>query len=209
MRKADVAETLLSLVGSAERARSFVGDLMEEQRTRTCLVLAIGDAALARDARTGSPVGAVSRWRSSCVVAWFLYMLLSAVLALAGYVAVTLAWGIAYVLNNHTGLELFTDLLRIRFNWPPIPDAATYLIQAVVLFVIAPFQLGRSSARFWRGHEVSLAVMMLVVWTGMAAFVPLVGVGITARPAMVPVMVMFVLAGALLERFRSTPAALS
>jgi hypothetical protein len=50
---------------------------------------------------------------------------------------------------------------------------------------------------------------MLVVWTGMAAFVPLVGVGISARPAMVPMMVMFVLAGALLERFRSTPAGLS
>jgi hypothetical protein len=30
-------------------------------------------------------------------------MLLSAVLALAGYVVVTLAWGIAYVLNTHTG----------------------------------------------------------------------------------------------------------
>jgi hypothetical protein len=40
----------------------------------------------------------------------------------------------------------------------------------------------------------------------MAAFVPLVGIGISARPAMVPVMVMFVLAGALFERFRSSPA---
>jgi hypothetical protein len=40
----------------------------------------------------------------------------------------------------------------------------------------------------------------------MAAFVPLVGIGITAPPAMVPVMVTFVLAGALLERFRSSPA---
>jgi hypothetical protein len=141
----------------------------------------------------------------SCAAAWFVYMLLSAVLALAGYVAVTLAWGIAYVMNNHTGLELLTDLLRIRFNWPPIPDAATYLVQAVVLFAIAPFQIGRWSARFWRGHEVGLAIVMLMVWTGMAAFVPLVGVGITARPAMVPVMVTFVLAGALLERFRSRP----
>jgi hypothetical protein len=48
----------------------------------------------------------------SCAAAWFVYMLLSAVLALAGYVAVTLAWGMAYVVNDHTGLELLTDLLR-------------------------------------------------------------------------------------------------
>jgi len=208
VRKADVAETLLSLVGSAERARSFVGDLMEErERGRVWFwrsVTRLWLAMLGRDLLSAPLAMAIC-----CVVAWFLYMLLSVVLALAGYVVVTLAWGIAYVLNNHTGLELFADMLRIRFNWPPIPDAATYLIQAVVLFVIAPFHIGRNSARFWRGHEVSLAVVMLVVWTGMAAFVPMVGIGIAARPAMVPVMVMFVLAGALLERFRSTPAALS
>jgi hypothetical protein len=145
----------------------------------------------------------------SCIVAWFLYMLLSVVLALAGYVVVTLVWGIAYVLANHTGVELLTDALRVRFEWPPIPDAATYVVQAVALFAIAPFQIGRGSRCFWRGHEVSLAVVMLIIWSAMATFVPLVGVGISARPAMVPVMVLFVLAGALLERFRSTPAALS
>jgi len=51
-----------------------------------------------------------------CTIAWFVYMLFSAVLALIGYVVVTLAWGIAYVLNNHTGLELLTDLMRVRFD---------------------------------------------------------------------------------------------
>lgn len=205
MRKADVAETLLSLVGSAERARSFVGDLMEESdRGRVWFWRAVTRlwlAMLGRDLLTAPLAMAIS-----CVAAWFLYMLLSAVLALAAYVVVTLAWGMAYVLNNHTGLELLTDLVRIRFDWPPIPDAATYLIQAVVLFAIAPFHIGRGSARFFRGHEVSLAVVMLVVWTAMAAFVPLVGIGIIARPAMVPVIVSVVLAGALFERFRS-PAA--
>ena len=138
-----------------------------------------------------------------CVVAWFVYMLLSAVLVLAGYVVVTLAWGVAYILNNHTALELLTDALRVRFDWPPIPDAATYAIQAAVLLAIAPFRIGRGSAWYWRGHEVTLAIVMLCVWTAMAFFVPLVGVGITAPPSMVPVMVMFVLAGALFERFRT------
>jgi hypothetical protein len=138
VRKAAVAETLLSLVGSAERARSFVGDLIEEREHGRVLVLAIGDAPLARDARRDL-LSAPLAMAISCIVAWFLYMLLSVVLALAGYVVVTLAWGIAYVLNNHTGLELMTDLLRIRFKWPPIPDAATYLIQAAMLFVSLHF----------------------------------------------------------------------
>jgi hypothetical protein len=205
VRKADVAEALLSLVGSPERARSFVGDLMEERghgvlwfwRSVTRLWLAM----LGRDVMTAPVTMAIG-----CTIAWFVYMLFSAVLALIGYVVVTLAWGIAYVLNNHTGLELLTDLMRVRFDWPPIPDVAVYSIQAVVLFAIAPFQIGRGSSWCWRGHEVSLAVVMLVVWTVMATFVPLVGVGITARPAMVPVIVMFVLAGALCERFRPATA---
>jgi hypothetical protein len=41
----------------------------------------------------------------------------------------------------------------------------------------------------------------------MPAFVPLVGIGISARPTMVPLMVTFVLAGALCERFRPRPVA--
>jgi hypothetical protein len=127
-------------------------------------------------------------------------------LAFAGYVAVTLVWGIAYVLTHHTGVELLAEMLRLRFDWPPIPAWAWYLTQVAVLFVIAPFQVGRGSTHIWRGHELSLALMTLIVWMAMATFVPLVIVGVRARPAMVPVMVMFVLAGALFERFRVAAA---
>jgi hypothetical protein len=205
VRKADLAETLLSLVGSTERAHAFVGDLIEERdRGRLWFwrsVTRLWFAMLGRDLMSAPVAMAIC-----CAVAWFLYMLLSAALVLAGYVVVTLAWGIAYVLNNHTGLELLTDALRIRFAWPPIPDAATYAIQAAVLWAIAPFQIGRGSARYWRGHEVSLAVVMLFVWMVMAAFVPVVGIGIRVRPAMVPVIAMFVLAGALFERSRPATA---
>ena len=201
MRKADVAETLLSLVGSTERARAVVGDLMEERnRGRAWFwraVMRVWLAMLGRDLWSApfamAAYGAVS---------WFGYMLASVVLAFGLYVVVTLGWGMAYVLANHTGAELLTDAMKVRFDWPPIPDMATYVIQAVVLFAIAPFQIGWGSGRFWRGHEVSLAVVMLIVWWAMATCVPLVGIGISARPAMVPVMVMFVLAGALFERFR-------
>jgi hypothetical protein len=142
----------------------------------------------------------------SSAIAWFLYMGLSLVLAFAGYIVVTLSWGVAYVLTQHTGLELLANVLRVRFDWPPIPDTATYVIQAVVLFAIAPFRIGRGGAWCWRGHELSFAIVMLIIWTAMAAFVPVVGIGISARPSMVPVMVMFALLGALAERARMTSA---
>ena len=115
MRKADVAEVLLSLVGSPERARSFVGDLIEERGHGAAWfwrsVARLWLAMLGRDLMT-API----KMTISCAIAWFVYMLLSAVLALAGYVIVTLAWGIAYVLSNHTGLELLTDLMRVRLR---------------------------------------------------------------------------------------------
>ena len=208
MRKADVAETLLSLVGSAERARSFVGDLMEErERGRVWFwrsVTRLWLAMLGRD----SPVGAAHDGGLLCRRVVRVH-------------AAQRSAGLGRLRGRHAGVGHrlcveqshrpgavdgpVADPLQLAAD----SDAATYLIQAVVLFAIGPFHIGRGSARFWRGHEVSLAVVMLVVWTGMAAFVPVVGIGITARPAMVPVMVMFVLAGALLERFRSRPAAVS
>jgi hypothetical protein len=201
VRKDTAAETLLSLVGSKERARALVGDVMEQAgRGRVWFwqsVTRLWFAMLGRDLRTAPIAMAVY-----CTAGWFAYMLLSLAMAFAAYIVVTLAWGTAYVLANHTGLELLTDALRIRFDWPPIPGAATYAIEAAVLFAAAPFHIGRCSAFCWRGHEVSVAIIMLAIWSLMAAFVPLVGMGVSARPAMVPVMVMFVLAGALFERFR-------
>jgi hypothetical protein len=47
---------------------------------------------------------------------------------------------------------------------------------------------------------------MLPIWTAMAVFVPFVGVGISARPSMMPAVVMIFLLGALAERLRATPA---
>jgi hypothetical protein len=206
MRRERVAEHLLSLVAPPERVASAVGDLMEEadERGRVWFwrsVTRLWLSMLGRDVvRTPFSMAACSAF------AWFLYMGLSLVLAFAGYIVVTLIWGGAYVLENHTGFELLTNVLRIRFDWPPIPDEATWAIQAVVLFAIAPFQLGRASAPYWRGRELSLAMVMLPIWAAMAVFVPFVGVGISARPSMMPVVVLFVLLGALAERFRATPA---
>jgi hypothetical protein len=208
MRRDRFAEKLLSLVGPADRAAAVIGDLTEETNDRGARwfwrsVMRLWLSWLGRDLLIAPLAMAVS-----CVVSWFVYMALSALVALVGYVVVTLGWGVAYVFTHHTGGELLAELLRIRFDWPPIPDWVTYAIQAAVMFAIAPFQIGRSSRYFWRGHEVSLAVMMLATWTAMSVFVPIVGVGISARPPMVPVMILFVLAGALFERSRNEMVAL-
>ena len=99
-------------------------------------------------------------------------MVLCLILAFAGYFVISIIWGAGYVLSRHTGLELLADLVRIRFDWPPISPETTWWIQAVVLFAAAPFQIGRGAARYWRGHELSLAIVMLLIWTAMAEFVP-------------------------------------
>jgi len=206
MRRDRLAESLLSLVGPADRAASAVGDLMEGVGARGGVwfwrsVVRLWISLLGRDLLAAPLAMAVCG-----VAAWFVYMLLSLVLAVVGYVAVTLVWGGAYVAANHTGLELLTDVLNVRFDWPPIPGWATYAIQAVVMFAIAPFQIGRGGAPYWRGHELSLAIVMLLVWTMMAWLVPLVGVGISASPSMMPVAAAFVLLGLLSARSRPRPA---
>ena len=112
MRRDRVAEHLLSLVAPPERAASAVGDLMEEAGERERIrfwrsVTWLWLSMLGRDlVRTPFAMAA------SSAIAWFLYMGLSVVLALAGYIAVTLIWGAAYVLTHHTGVELLASVLR-------------------------------------------------------------------------------------------------
>jgi len=203
MRRDRVAEALLSLVAPADHAASTVGDLMEEADARGRLwfwqsVVRVALSLLARDL-LAAPLAMVA----ASAFTWFLYMGLCLVLGLGGYVVVTLIWGGAYILAHHTGLELLVDLLRLRFDWPPIPAWMTYAIQAVVLFAIAPLQIGRSSAPHFRGHELSLVLVMLLIWSAMAVFAPIVGIGIAATPRTMPVIATFVLLGILMERRRA------
>jgi hypothetical protein len=122
------------------------------------------------------------------------------VFASIGYVVLTLAWGLTHVLTHHTGFELLADMMRVRFDWPPIPTSAAYALQAVVFFAVTPFCIGRGSAAIWRGHELTLVILALPIWLAMSVLVPFVGVGVRTAPAMVPVVVAFVLVGLLSAR---------
>jgi len=202
MRSDRLAEAILSLVAPADRVASAVGDLMEgaDARGRVWFwhsVARLTISLLGRDLLF-APVAMAA----SAAFAWFLYMGLSLVLALVVYVVASVAWSVAYVLTNHTGLELLANMLRVRLEWPSIPAGVTYAIQAIVFVAIAPFEIGRGSAAYWRGHEVSLVLVMLLVWMLMSLIAPLVGIGFQATPAMMPVTVMFVLFGLLSERRR-------
>jgi hypothetical protein len=204
MRRDHLAEHILSLVAPPARVASAVGDLMEEASERGRFwfwrsVTRLWLSWLGRDLVSAPVAKAVYS-----AIAWFLYIGLSIALAFVGYIAVTILWGAAYVLAHHTGFELLADVLRVRFDWPPIPALATWAIQVFVLFAIAPFMIGRANARSWRGHELSMAIVMLLLWTAMAMFIPVVGVGVSASSEMMPVAVMFVLAGALTTRFSSS-----
>ena len=205
MRSDRLAESLLSMVAPLERAASAVGDLAEEAEARGAFwfwrsVARIALALLARD--VGSHAFAMA---ASAASGWFLYMGISVVFALVGYVALTLAWGLAYVLSHHTGFELLADALRVRFDWPPIPMWAAYALQAAVFFAITPFCLGRGGASYWRGHELSLVIVTLPIWLAMSVLVPFVGVGVRTTPTTVPILVTFVLVGLLSARVRRRP----
>ena len=206
MRRDLLAERLLSLVGPPERVASAVGDLMEEDGERGRVwfwrsVARLWLSLLLRDLGV-----APFKMAAAAALSWFVYMALSVLMVFAGYFMGAIVWGAGYMLSNHTGLELLADVLRIRFDWPPVSSVVTWWIQAVVLFAVAPFQLGRASAPYWRGHEVSLAIVTLLIWTAMSWFVPFVLFGIKASPATMPLVVMLLLLGALAERFRATPA---
>ena len=202
MRSDRLAEAVLSMVAPAERAASAVGDLAEEVDARGAFwfwrsVARLALALLARDL-----VSSALAISASAALGWFLYMGISIVFASIGYVALTLAWGLTDVLTHHTGFELLADVMRVRFDWPPIPTSATDALQAVVFFAVTPFCIGRGSAAHWRGRELSLVILTLPIWLAMSVLVPFVGVGVRTAPPMVPVLVAFVLAGLLSGRLR-------
>jgi hypothetical protein len=200
MRSDRLAEAVLSMVAPAERAASAVGDLAEDADVRGAFwfwrsVARLALALLARDLVSSAlAIGA------SAALGWFLYMGISMVFASIGYVVLTLAWGLTHVLTHHTGFELLADMMRVRFDWPPIPTSAAYALQAVVFFAVTPFCIGRGSAAIWRGHELTLVILALPIWLAMSVLVPFVGVGVRTAPAMVPVVVAFVLVGLLSAR---------
>ena len=112
MRDGRLAESLLSLVTPPDRARSTVGDFLEEAawRGRSWFWWCVARTAAAhvRESLQAAPL----RMAAFAVVVWFVYMLVAVVQLLCGWLLVTLLWGLGYFLTHHTGAELLADLLE-------------------------------------------------------------------------------------------------
>ena len=203
MRSDRLAETILSLVIAPDRSAAVVGDLVEGAggRGRAWFWTSVARIALSsagRDLLTKPVAMAVS-----AALAWFPYMALSLALALAGYVVALLAWGVAYFVTNHTGLELLVSVVRLRFDWPPLPVGIGYAIQGIAFWAVAPFHIGRAAGLYWRGHELSISLVTMATWSAMSVLVPFVGVGVRSNLSAMPLILTFVLLGALSERHAS------
>jgi hypothetical protein len=206
MRSARIAEWILSLVADRERAASAVGDFLEEApaRGKRWFWLSVGRTAFSRFGR--SLIDAPIRGAAFAIFAWLVYMALAVVLGFLGWIAATLLWGMGYFLSHHTGMEIVTNLLRLRFDWPEPPFVWLRLVDYLMVWVAAPYQLGRFAARGWRGREVVTWLYLALIWPVLMTWLPFVGRYARASITAVPCILMFVLAGMLRESWRGRSA---
>jgi hypothetical protein len=133
------------------------------------------------------------------VVGWFGYMAITLILGLAAEIVITLCWGLTYFFSHHTGLELLANLLRIRLDWPPPPRGIARVVEATVIWIAAPIQMGRLTARHWTGREIAVWLTMLLLWPIMAAYIPFAATSTRITLPMIPLIQASVLVGILWE----------
>jgi hypothetical protein len=202
VRNGRLAQRILSLAVSSERAAAIVGDLVETAPHRgrawfwTSLVRLV--AASLTEAVRQAPL----RFVGWAAISWFVYGVVSLVLTGVGLAASFPLWGIASVLSNHTGVELMTDWLGVRIDWGVPAPGLMRAIELVMLAAAAPFLTGRLAACWWPQRELAAALVMSAIWPLMALLVPLVGFRAGATIDLVPVMVTCMLLGAVWSRVR-------
>jgi hypothetical protein len=196
MRDDRIAESILGLVATPERASAAIGDLMEE--------LPRHSGAWFWQATVRTVVGCVwrdlttvpARMAGAAFIGWFWYMLLALLLLLVGFVLENAAWALLYVLTHHTGFELISEVVRLRFEWTPLPQSVHAFSQTAVMMAIAPFYLGQIVAIQWKEKAVAVTVMLALVWSVLVGVLPFSGMfGDRVSLTMLPVISIFLLAG--------------
>jgi len=196
MRDDRFAESILNLVATHDRASADIGDLVEElpRHGRTWFWRATFRAAAGciwRDLTSGP-----MRMAGAAFIGWFGYMLLALLLLLVGYVLENAAWAVLYVLTHHTGFELLSDMLRLRFAWPLLPQSVHVYSQTAVMMAIAPFYLGQIVAIELKEKAVAFTVMLALVWSMLLTVIPFQDMfGDRVSLMMLPVIAIFLLAG--------------
>lgn len=200
MHSAHFAEWILSLVTTPERASSTVGDLLEDVQARgwswfwLCVVRTAASSLWQVFAR--APVSLMGQ----AILGWCHYMVASLLLFFAAAIVAPVAWGLFYFFAHHTGLELLTNLVKFRIDWPDLPDGVMYWIEAAVVLMVSPFWVGRSMPRSLPGREIVTWLLMVLLWPPMALYVPFTSRHIRTGLHTLPFILAAMLAGILWER---------
>jgi hypothetical protein len=171
MRRADIAEVILSFAAPRERAASIAGDFLEEEPRAFHFWFLVGRTAMAQT------------WRQLVAEPEALAgIVIRGIIAEFGYF---LAACILYVLL----LLIVISTLKVSFH-ADIPDWCDASLQWPLVNLLVPFWLGRWMARRYSGHEAAgtlalaglhtiinlLAVLFLreAVWAGASPHVDVI-----------------------------------
>ena len=110
----------------------------------------------------------------TAVAGWFAYMAASLVLTVVCVIAGAAGWALVLLLAGHTAFELLMDAFRLRAPWPAQMPLLVFWMQALGMWMAAPYLTIRVGARWWPGRELPLAAVCAFVWAVLATTVPLV-----------------------------------
>ena len=173
-RRAAAAERLLLLIETPERVAAVIGDLVESADARSRVrfwrsVLGTAVSLLGTQIAGGglALIGTV-------LAGWFAYMAASIVLTVICVIAGAAGWAVVSLAAGHTGFELLMDAFMLRVPWPPRLSLLVFWMQALGMWMAAPYLTIRVGARWWPGRELPLTVACAFVWGVLATTVPLV-----------------------------------
>ena len=182
-RRAALAERLLLLVETPERVAAVIGDLVEsaDARSRWRFWRSVLGPAVSL---IGTQItGGGAALMGTALAGWFAYMAASLLRTLIVVIAGAAAWVVMSFVAGHTGFELLMDVFRLRLPWPSHMSLLVFWMQALGMWMAAPYVTIRVGARWWPGRELPLAVVCAFVWGVLATAVPLVIVPGVWRPA--------------------------
>jgi hypothetical protein len=119
----------------------------------------------------------------TALASWFAYMAASVALTVVCVIVGATGWAVVSLVAGHTGFELLMDVLRLRLPWPSHMSLLVFWMQALGMWMAAPYLTIRAGARWWPGRELPLAVVCAFAWAVLATTVPLVIVPGVWRPA--------------------------
>jgi hypothetical protein len=165
-RRAALAERLLLLVETPERVAAVIGDLVESAEARSRWRFwrsVLGTAvSLIGTQIAGGGVALIG----TALASWFAYMAASVALTVVCVIVGATGWAVVSLVAGHTGFELLMDVLRLRLPWPSHMSLLVFWMQALGMWMAAPY-----------------LTMCAFAWAVLATTVPLVIVPGVWRPA--------------------------